>query len=339
MIKRMGFVRGYLIPRFLQYILVTFLGLTAAFLLPRLMPMDPVQQTISQYQTFGAYIPPERLEEIIGTLKQLYGLEGSLWQQYVGFWRRLFAGDFGPSLTQYPAPVIELIGKHLPWTLGLLFPTTVLGWLIGTLIGGVAGYHFRARWTRVLDGIAMFLRPIPYYIMAILLLILFAYVFPVFPLSGGMGIGQSLSFDLKSIGNLLWHAALPALSLIIGAMAEHFQAMKLIVQSVRSEDYVGYAKAGGVKEGKIAFRYVIRNAMLPRITHLGLTFGQLFSGALITEMVFAYPGIGWLLYNAVMKADYNLIMGITCISIIAITTSIFILDLIYPLMDPRVRYQ
>ena len=185
----------------------------------------------------------------------------------------------------------------------------------------------------------MLLRPVPYYIAALLLLILFAYVFPIFPLSGGMGIERSLCFSLESIRSLLWHWTLPALSLIIIGVAVNFQTMKLIVQSVRSEDYVGYAKAGGVKEGTIAFRYVIRNAMLPTITQLGLMFGQLFSGALITEMVFAYPGIGWLLYNAIMRADYNLIMGIACISVIAVTTSIFILDLIYPLIDPRIRYQ
>lgn len=335
----MGFVRGYLLPRVVQYLLVTFLGLTAAFILPRLMPINPIQQKIAQYQAFGVYIPPEQREEIIRTLKQLYGLEGTIFEQYLIFWKRLFRGDFGPSLAQYPTPVMELVTRHLPWTLGLLFLTTLLSWVLGTVIGGIAGYYFRSEWTKILDGIVMLVRPIPYYILSLLLLLLFAYIFPLFPLGGGAGVGVKITFSLRTIWNILYHAALPALTLVIAGGVTHFQAMKLIVQSVRSEDYVSYAKAAGVEEYRIAFRYVIRNAMLPTITQLGLSFGFVFSGALITEMVFAYPGIGWVLYNAVTNGDYNLIMAIACISVVAVTTSVLILDLLYPLVDPRVRYR
>lgn len=335
----MGFVRGYLLPRVVQYFLVTFLGLTAAFVLPRLMPINPIQQKIAQYQAFGVYIPPEQREEIIRTLKQLYGLEGTIFEQYLIFWKRLFRGDFGPSLAQYPTPVMELVTRHLPWTLGLLFLTTLLSWVLGTVIGGIAGYYFRSEWTKILDGIVMLVRPIPYYILSLLLLLLFAYIFPLFPLGGGAGVGVKITFSLRTIWNILYHAALPALTLVIAGGVTHFQAMKLIVQSVRSEDYVSYAKAAGVEEYRIAFRYVIRNAMLPTITQLGLSFGFVFSGALITEMVFAYPGIGWVLYNAVTNGDYNLIMAIACISVVAVTTSVLILDLLYPLVDPRVRYR
>lgn len=335
----MVFLRQYLFPRLIQYVVVTFLGLTAVFLLPRLLPVDPIQQKIAQYQAFGVYIPPDQLEYIMNTLKSLYGLEGTLWQQYVMFWRRLLTWDFGPSLAQYPTPVGTLIARHLPWTVGLLLPTMVLAWLIGTLMGGVAGYYYRNKGTKILDAVTMAVRPIPYYILALLLLILFAHVFPIFPMSGGIGIGVKPTFNLEAIKSILLHAALPALTLIIGGLTEHFQAMKLIVQTSRSEDHVWYARSAGVKEGTIIFRYVIRNAMLPRITHLGLSLGVIFSGALITEMVFAYPGVGSLLYNAVMDADYNLIMGICCISVIVITTSILLLDLIYPLVDPRVRYR
>ncbi|MCS7241967.1 MAG: ABC transporter permease [Candidatus Caldatribacterium sp.] len=335
----MSFVREYLLPRVFQYLLVTFLGLSAAFILPRLMPINPVQQKIAQYQSFGVYIPPEQRDAMIQTLKELYGLEGTLLEQYVAFWKRLLRGDFGPSLAQFPTPVMELVSRHLPWTLGLLALTTLLGWVLGTLVGGIAGYYARSKWTQLLDGIAMFVRPIPYYILSLLLLLFLAYVFPIFPLGGGAGVGVQLTLNLRTIRNILHHAALPALTLIIAGGVTHFQAMKLIVQSVRSEDYVSYAKAAGIDERRIAFRYVIRNAMLPTITQLGLSFGFVFSGALITEMVFAYPGIGWVLYNAVMNGDYNLIMAIACISVVAITTSVFVLDLLYPLVDPRVRYR
>lgn len=335
----MSFIRGYLLPRAIQYVLVTFLGLTAAFVLPRLMPINPIQQRIAQYQSFGVYIPPEQRDVMIRTLKELYGLEGTLFEQYIAFWKRLLRGDFGPSLAQFPTPVMELVSRHLPWTLGLLALTTLLGWVFGTIVGGVAGYYARSRWAKILDGIAMLVRPIPYYILSLLLLLLLAYVFPIFPLGGGAAVGVQPALNLQTIWSILRHAALPALTLIIAGGVTHFQAMKLIVQGVRAEDCVTYAKAAGIDERRVVFRYVIRNAMLPTVTQLGLSFGFVFSGALITEMVFAYPGIGWVLYNAVMNGDYNLIMAIACISVVAITTSVFILDLLYPLVDPRVRYR
>ena len=335
----MIFLRRYLLPRLIQYLLVSFLGLSAVFLLPRFLPIDPIQQRIAQYQTFGVIIPPDQLEYMISTLRSLFGLEGTLWQQYVKFWQRLFSWDFGPSLARFPTPVGTLIAWHLPWTLGLLISATAIGWLVGTLVGGVAGYYHRSKATKLLDGVAMVVRPIPYYILALLLLILLTHVFPLLPRGGGIGIGVTPAFTLEAIRSILLHAALPALTLIIGGIAEHFQAMKLIVQTSRSEDHVWYARSAGVRDDTIVFHYVIRNAMLPRITHLGLTLGVVFSGALITEIVFRYPGVGLLLYNAVMHGDYNLIMGISAISVMVITTSILLLDLFLPLVDPRVRHR
>ncbi len=334
----MNFVKGYLIPRLLQYVIVTFLGLTAIFFLPRLLPVDPIKQQLGQSQTFGVYIPPEQQDEMMRILRQLYGLEGTLWEQYVNFWKRLFTGNFGPSFSRYPVPVVRVIAQALPWTIALLSFTTLLSWIVAVVVGGIVGYH-RKSWMEALDVFVMVVRPIPYYIMALICLILFAYVFPIFPLSGGLGIGRTLKFDLETIFNVLKHAFLPALTLLIVGFSWQFQSMKLIVQGVKAEDHVWYAKTAGVEERRIVFSHVVRNAMLPMITQLGLQFGTIFGGALVTEMVFAYPGIGWILYDAIMKADYNLIMGIMCISLVATTTSILVLDFVYPLFDPRVRYR
>jgi peptide/nickel transport system permease protein len=151
-------------------------------------------------------------------------------------------------------------------------------------------------------------------------------------------LGAIPSFSWAYIKNVLWHSFLPALSLTILGGAVNFQTMKLLVQNVNAENFVQYAKLGGVTEDRIVNRYIIRNALLPQITGLALSLGQIFSGALITEMVFSYPGLGMLLYNSVIRADYNLIMGITMLSIVGITTAILIVDLTYPLFDPRVRY-
>jgi peptide/nickel transport system permease protein len=334
----MAFIKGYLIPRLLQYILVIFIGLTAVFILPRLAPSDPVQRTVAQLRSMGSYLDPATMSDFIEDLNEMYGLEGSMLEQYGAFWRRLFRADFGVSFFQFPTPVNTLIRTALPWTLGLLIVTTILSWTIGNVIGGLAGYYSRARWSRILDTITMIIRPIPYYIFAFALLLLLAYVFRFFPVSGGTAIGRQVEFSLVYILDVLRHAFLPALSLVLLGAAAWFQTMKLVVQNVNAENFVQYAKLGGVKQGRIVSRYVIRNAMLPQITVLALLLGQIFSGALITEIVFSYPGLGMLLYHAILTGDYNLIMGITALSIIAITTAILIIDLLYPLFDPRVRY-
>ncbi len=334
----MTFVKGYLIPRLIQYFLVIFIGLTVVFIIPRLSPTDPVQRTISQLRSMGGSLDPKTMDSFIQDLNEMYGLEGSMLEQYGAFWIRLFHGNFGVSFFQFPTPVTRLIRTALPWTLFLLLFTTIISWTLGNIIGGLAGYFSRSRWSRILDIITMVIRPIPYYIFAFALLLLLSYVFQIFPVSGGTDIGRQIEFNLPFIVDVIKHAFLPALSLILLGTAVWFQTMKLVVQNVNSENFVQYAKLGGVKQGRIVSRYVIRNAMLPQITALALLFGQIFSGALITEIVFSYPGLGTLLYNAIITGDYNLIMGITALSIVGITTAILIIDLLYPLFDPRVRY-
>jgi len=172
-----------------------------------------------------------------------------------------------------------------------------------------------------------------------MLLIVFAYMYPVFPLSGGYTVGTKITLSWRSASDLLRHAFLPAVSLTVLGMASTFQTMRLIIRSVKEEDYVRYAKIGAVSEGTIFTQYGMRNAILPQITGLSLSLGGIFGGALITEMVFGYPGLGFLLYRAIINLDYNLLMGITTISIVAITTSILIVDLLYPLFDPRIRFK
>lgn len=334
----MTFVKRYLIPRLISYFLVIFLGITAVFFIPRLIPNDPVMKTIDNMRARGSSLDPGTMDQIIADLTEMYGLEGSSWDQYVAFWGRFFQGDFGVSFFQFPTKVNKLIGVAMPWTLGLLLLSTAINWTLGNFIGGLAGYYSRRGWSRALDTIAMFVRPLPYYIFAFALLLLFAYVVRWFPVSGGYEIGRVMAWNWPFIKDVLVHSFLPALSLIVLGAAVNFQTMKLIVQNVNSENFVQYAKMGGVTEDRIVNKYVIRNALLPQITGLALSLGQIFSGALITEIVFSYPGLGTLLYNAIVNGDYNLIMGITVYSIFAITTAILVVDLLYPLFDPRVRY-
>lgn len=334
----MIFLKRYLIPRLIQFFLVIFLGITAIFFIPRLLPNDPVLRTIAELRARGSYLEPGSMDKIIADLTEMYGLEGSMLEQYGAFWQRLFRGDFGVSFFQFPTPVNQLIKISLPWTVGLLLSSSLTSWVLGNLIGGLAGYFSRKGWSRLLDTVAMIVRPLPYYIFAFALLLLFAYFVRWFPVSGGSTIGSQPSFTWVYVKDILRHSFLPWLSLTILGGAVWFQTMKLVVQNVNAENFVQYAKLGGIKEGRIVSRYVIRNAMLPQITGLALALGQIFSGALITEIVFSYPGLGNLLYNAIITGDYNLIMGITALSIVAITTAILVIDLLYPLFDPRIRY-
>lgn len=334
----MSFIKRYFIPRLIQYFLVIWLGITVVFLIPRLTPNDPIMRMVGELRGRGSTLEPGAMDGIIRDLTELYGLEGSWLDQYWAFWGRLVRGDFGVSFFQFPTRVNQLILNAMPWTLGLLLTTTAISWTIGNIVGGLAGYYSRKGWSRTLDAIAMVVRPLPYYIFAFALLLLFAYVVRWFPITGGASLGAVPSFTWPYIKNVLWHSVLPAFSLAILGGAVTFQTMKLIVQNINAENFVQYAKLGGVTENRIVSKYVIRNALLPQITGLALSLGQIFSGALITEIVFGYPGLGMLLYRAIINGDYNLIMGITLFSIIGITTAILVVDLTYPLFDPRVRY-
>jgi peptide/nickel transport system permease protein len=319
--------------------LVIWLGITIVFIIPRVTPNDPVAAMINQMRARGATLEPGAMDGIIRDLTEMYGLQGSSLDQYWAFWGRLFHGDFGVSFFEFPTPVSQLIATALPWTLGLLLTTTAISWILGNIIGGLAGYYNRRNWSRTLDGVAMVIRPLPYYIFAFALLLMLAYIVRLFPLNGGASLGAVPTFTWDYIKDVLWHSFLPGLSLSVLGIAVNFQTMKLLVQNVNAENFVQYAKLGGVTENRIVRKYIIRNALLPQVTGLALSLGQIFGGALITEIVFGYPGLGTLLYRAIINADYNLIMGIILFSIVAITTAILVVDLTYPLLDPRVRYR
>jgi len=334
----MRFFRDYLAPRLVQYVLVVFCGITAVFFIPRLTGQDPVLEIIAQIQAQGASLDPLAVRNLMETLKELYGLKGSLFEQYLTMWRRVFTFDFGPSFFQFPTPVAQLLRIYLPWTIGLFATSTVLSWVLGNIIGGIAGYFSGKSWSKILDAVIMVIRPIPHYIFGVVLLILFAYVWPLFP-ARGLSIGRGMTLNLELVLAILRGSFLPALTLVILGGVVWFQQMKLLVQNVKREDFVEYARVGGVKERRVVFRYVLKNAMLPQVTQLTLALGQVFSGVLIVEMVFSYPGMGLLLYRGVTRGDYNLVMGITVLSILTIATAVLLLDLLYPLLDPRIRHR
>ncbi len=333
------FVLNYLIPRILQFFLVIFVGVTITFIIPRLSPVDPVEAQINRVMMSGSQVSPEAVISLRDALTELYGLEGSSLQQYFAFWGRLLRGDLGPSLATFPTPVTTLLARAMPWTFGLLMTSIMISWIVGNILGALASYYEGNRAIQVVDVLSQAVRPIPYYIMALLLLVFFAYWWPIFPFSGAYPPGTVPNLSLSFILTVIYHSILPLLSLVVIGIGGWFIGMKSLTSNIISEDYVVYAENAGLGKNRILSQYIMRNALLPQITGLALQIGLIFSGALIMEVVFGYPGMGTLTFQAVMANDYSLIMGITLLSIVGVATMVLILDLVYPLFDPRVRHQ
>jgi len=334
----MGVLKNYIIPRLCVYLLVIFIGCTLCFIIPRLTPLDPVTALVSRLSVYGQYYDPEALEQMIEALKELYGLKGSLLDQYIAFLKRVFRGDFGPSLTQFPTPATEVVYRSLPWTIGLLTLSTLISWILGNLIGGITGYFSERKWAKALSVFATVVYPVPYYIMALLLVMLFTYVLPWFPLYGGASASAKQPLSLTFIIDIIKHGFLPALSLVIVGYGWWFLSMRALVINTKTEDFVQFGEAAGLPQGKL-LKYVIQNSLLPQVTGLAMSLGSIFNGALVTEVVFSYPGVGYILYTAITSGDFNLMMAIVTYSIIAVATAVLFLDLIYPLIDPRIRYR
>lgn len=326
----------YVLKRLAQFALVVFIGISLTFFITHLTPIDPVEQMIASMTAFGD-TSPQAVMMMREALRELYGIQGNLLEQYFVFWGRILRLDFGPSLSAFPTPVSQLIWRALPWTIGLLFTCTVLAWLLGNLLGGLAGYYRNSRMLKLLGVVAMGFHPIPYYIIAFVLLIVFGYLWPVLPISGGAGQNIPQAFTLEYVGSVLKHSILPALSIILVGIGGWFLGMRALVSNIVTEDYVVYAELGGVAPGRILPFYVIRNALVPQVTGLAMSLGAIFNGAIIVEQVFSYPGLGRLLIGAVYSADYSLVLGVTSVSIIAVSASVFLIDILYPLFDPRVQ--
>ncbi len=232
----------YLLRRLGQFVLVVFIGINIAFVVTHATPIDPVEQTISAATSFGS-TSPEAIAKMRESLRELYGVQGGLGAQYVSFWKRVAVGDFGPSLSAFPTPVSTLIARALPWTAGLLTTSTLIAWCLGNLLGGLAGYYRDSRFLRVAGLLAMGVHPVPYYIVAFVLLIIFGYLWPILPISGGAQMNLAQSLDLPFILSVLRHSILPALSLVLVGIGSWFMGMRALVSNLVTEDYVAYAES------------------------------------------------------------------------------------------------
>jgi peptide/nickel transport system permease protein len=326
----------FVLKRLLQLAAVVFAGISAAFFISHLSPISPVETIIGRVSGQSSF-SPEAIESLRATLTELFGTDRPLLEKYLNFWSRFITGDLGPSLISFPTPAMTLVMLALPWTVGLLVCTILISWTLGNTLGGLAGYYQNNRFLKTFGMLAMGVQPIPYYIVAFLLVLLFGYFWPVLPISGGFAMNVRPAFTTQFIGSVLVHAILPAASLVIVGLGTSFLGMRALVSNIVTEDYVTYAELAGVKTERVVFFYVIRNALVPQLTGLAMAIGGIFSGTIITEQVFGYPGLGSLLVTAVNGGDTTLVLAVSAMAVIAVATAIFIIDLIYPLLDPRVR--
>ena len=325
--------RRYILTKLKWYVLTFFIALFLNFFLPRLIPGNPVSAIIAKMATSG--VSSESLEKLYQSYIHEFGLDQPWYIQFVDYIVKVVHGDLGKSFSLYPTEVSTILKQALPWTIALQLPAILLGWILGNILGAVAAYK-RGKFDSILFPLAIFINSIPYYCLAIMLLYLFAVLLGILPVGGGYSMSLTPSFSIQFIFDALKHYILPFLSLlliIIGGQAIGMREMSIYELNT---DYVKYAKLLGISDRKIV-RYVFKNAILPQITGLSISLGTMVGGALITEIVFSYPGIGTWLFNGIRQQDYPLIQGCTLLIALTVLFANFLIDILYGLIDPRIK--
>lgn len=332
-----GLTKEYVIRRVLMFFLTVFLGATIIFFIPRLAPGDPVAAMISRMTAQSGYV--ENSEQIIQAWRTRFGLDGPIMVQYYRYLLSLAQGDLGYSLTNFPVTVWDLIKRGLPWTIFLLSLATLLAFLFGNIIGAALGWRKTPAALKAVLPFFLTFTSIPFFMLAILLIYVFAFMLDIFPVSGGFSRGVTPGFNFEFIKDALYHAILPAMAIVLTSMGGWALGMRGMMISIDNEDYLILAKAKGLTQARIFWRYAVRNAVLPQFTALALSLGGIVGGSVLVEYLFAYPGMGYLFYQGIVNQDYTLIQGVSIILITSTALAVLIIDLIYPLIDPRISYQ
>jgi peptide/nickel transport system permease protein len=325
---------AYILRRLGMAALVVLVAVSVNFAIPRLMPGDPVEQQLAAASAAGGQSGD--MAETARVMRARLGLDRPLWQQYLAYLGNAARLDLGVSVASYPQPVSDIVLSALPWTVGLLGTATLISFVAGTLLGAMMAWPKAPRILKLLALPVVVLSAIPYFILGIVLMALLGIIWPVMPVAGGYPFGMVMNADFKTIAAIAYHAVLPALSIVLASLGTWAVAMRGMVVGVLGEDYIMLAEAKGLSERRIFLAYGVRNALLPQFTALALRLGVLVSGAILVEVIFAYPGIGYRLYVAIGQKDVFVVQGIVLLLSVSIALAMFLLDLLYPLIDPRV---
>ena len=322
-------MRKYFSRKIIIYLLTFFLAVTIDWMIPRFMPGDPITNMLAR-----ASVNTNAASVMYDYYSHLFGLDLPVWQQYLNFWARLFQGDLGVSTYLFPTPVTQVIARAVPYDIVLLVPAILLSWFAGNWFGA-----FAAR-SKLLDNIispiGYIFTAMPYMWLGILLAWFFGIVLGVFPIAGAYSFSMQPNWSLSFVGSLLHHWFLPFLSLfLVGFGGQAIGMRNMIIYELES-DYSHYLEALGAPR-RLVRKYAFNNAVLPQITGLALSLGVVVAGAVVTEVVFSYPGIGYLLLAAIQNQDYFLIQGCFLFIIIGVLLANFVIDIAYVVIDPRTR--
>ncbi|PNR94271.1 peptide ABC transporter permease [Petrotoga sp. HWH.PT.55.6.1] len=321
----------YLREKIFFFVIALIAALTINFILPRLMPGDPAERILLR---MGGEVQPEAVEAMriaLGVDK-----ETPILKQYFAYLKNTLTFNFGVSYSYYPVEVKDLIFSSLPWTIGLVGISTVISFILGTSLGIRAGWKRNTPFDSFVTVMGLIIRGFPYFWLALILLYVFGFLLGLFPLSNAYSTQEFLS-GWRFVGSVLYHGFLPALTLVLASLGTWILTMRNNMISTLSEDFIVVAEAKGLRDKEIMNRYAARNALLPSVTSFGLSLGYIVGGALLTEIVFSYPGIGYLMYKGVTSQDYPLMQAIFFIISLSVLLANFLLDFIYMFLDPRTR--
>jgi peptide/nickel transport system permease protein len=324
----------YYLRKLAFYLVALWAALTLNFIIPRLLPGDPVDILMAKLQQRGGSPDPatrRAYELLLGT-----DTHESLVHQYLGYLGNMATGKFGVSVSDFPTPVSTVIANSLPWTMALVGLATLISVLVGTVLGVVVGWR-RGSWLDSLVPATTVLSAVPYFWLALLLVAVFGSALGWFPLLGGYDVALNPGWNGPFLRSAMYYGVLPAATIVISSAGGWLLGTRNMMVSVAAEDYVLTARAKGLRNSRIMIWYAARNAVLPTVAGFAISLGFVVAGSIVTEQVFAYPGIGSKLLQAVQGNDYALMQGIFLIITVAVLGANLLVDLLYAVVDPRIR--
>ena len=321
----------YFFRKLTWFIIAVFMALVINFILPRLMPGDPASVLIHQ---LGSLDPASQT-----AIRAAFGVDTdqSLLQQFVTYLASLFQGNLGISISHYPAKVSTVLAKSIPWTIGLVGIATIMSFLIGTVLGVEIAWKRDKFWSSGILGTFLFIRSFPFFWFGLVLVYFFSFKNPIFPLGGGADFHITQRKSWEFIKSVTYHGFLPGMTIALTSLGYWLLLMRNNMFNVLAEDYITVAHAKGLSTRRIKYSYAARNAIIPSVTGFAMQLGFVVGGRLMTEMVFSYPGVGFMLYQAVQQRDYPLIQGIFLFISLAVLLANFIADVLIIALDPRIR--
>jgi len=329
-----GITFNYFIRRVFVFFLTIIIASTVIFIIPRLAPGDPITSMIARISEQAGYV--ENADLIINGWRERFGLNDPYPIQYLRYIKNLFVFDFGVSLAAFPVTVGTIIKRALPWSIGLMSVCLVIYFMLGNLFGALLSWKKTPFFFKGLITCSMVFTSLPAILASLILVYIFAFNFDIFPLTGSYERGLEEAFTWEFITSVLYHSVLPALSVVIVSFGYFAIGMRGMMVTTEGEDYMIFGQAKGLKPFYLLIRYQVRNAILPQMTALALSLGSIVSGQVLVEAVFSYRGLGTVILGAILNLDYTVIQGTSFILILVTAIAVLIIDLLYPLIDPRI---